>query len=73
MAGVSGGGPITHFDASDLDVRIAAEVKGFDPAVAMNPKMARRMSRFIHLGMAAGKEAIADAGLDFSDVDPRAA
>jgi 3-oxoacyl-[acyl-carrier-protein] synthase II len=70
VAGVSGGGPITHFDASDLDVRIAAEVKGFDPAVAMNPKMARRMSRFIHLGMAAAKEAVADAGLDFSDWSP---
>ncbi len=70
VAGVSGGGPITHFDASDLDVRIAAEVKDFDPAVAMNPKMARRMSRFIHLGMAAGKEAIADAGLDFSAWTP---
>ena len=67
VAGTSGGGPITHFDASDLDVRIAAEVKDFDPAVAMNPKMVKRMSRFIHLGMAAGKEAIEDAGLDFTD------
>ena len=70
VAGTSGGGPITHFDASDLEVRIAAEVKGFDPAVAMNPKMARRMSRFIHLAMAAGKEAVADSGLDFSDWSP---
>ncbi len=70
QAGVSGGGPITHFDASDLDVRIAAEVKGFDPATAMNPKMARRMSRFIHFGMAAGKEAVTDSGLDFSDWTP---
>ena len=70
VAGKSGGGPITTFDASDLDVRIAAEVKGFDPAVAMNPKMARRMSRFIHFGMAATKEALADAGLDFSDWAP---
>ncbi len=70
QAGVSGGGPITHFDASDLDVRIAAEVKGFDPATGMNPKMARRMSRFIHLGMAAGKEAVTDSGLDFSEWTP---
>ena len=69
-AGKSGGGPITHFDASDLDVRIAAEVKDFDPAVAMNPKMARRMSRFIHLAMAAGKEAVADAGLDVAAWSP---
>jgi 3-oxoacyl-[acyl-carrier-protein] synthase II len=70
VAGVSGGGPITHFDASDLEVRIAAEVKGFDPAAAMNPKMARRMSRFIHLGMAAGKEAVAASGLDLSSWSP---
>ncbi|CAN5644353.1 beta-ketoacyl-ACP synthase II [soil metagenome] len=70
VAGKSGGGPITHFDASDLEVRIAAEVKDFDPAVAMNPKMARRMSRFIHLAMAAGKEAVADADLDFTDWSP---
>jgi 3-oxoacyl-[acyl-carrier-protein] synthase II len=69
-AGKSGGGPITHFDASDLDVRIAAEVKDFDPASAMNPKMARRMSRFIHFAMAAGKEAVADAGLDFAAWTP---
>jgi 3-oxoacyl-[acyl-carrier-protein] synthase II len=70
VAGKSGGGPITHFDASDLEVRIAAEVKDFDPAAAMNPKMARRMSRFIHLGMAAAKEAVADARLDPSDWSP---
>jgi 3-oxoacyl-[acyl-carrier-protein] synthase II len=69
-AGKSGGGPITHFDASDLDVRIAAEVKDFDPARAMNPKMARRMSRFIHFAMAAGREAVADAGLDFAAWTP---
>jgi 3-oxoacyl-[acyl-carrier-protein] synthase II len=67
QAGKSGGGPITHFDASDLDVRIAAEVKDFDPATGMNPKMARRMSRFIHLGMAAGKEAVEDSGLKFEE------
>lgn len=67
--GVSGGGPITSFDASAFDVRIAAEVKGFDPTIAMDRKMARRMSRFIHFAMAAGKEAVADAGLDFSSWD----
>ncbi|HVM31390.1 MAG TPA: beta-ketoacyl-ACP synthase II [Candidatus Limnocylindrales bacterium] len=69
-AGVSGTGPITVFDASGFDVRIAAEVKDFDPTVAMDRKMARRMSRFIHFAMAAGKEAVADAGLDFGDMVP---
>ena len=70
VAGVSGAGPITSFDASDFDVRIAAEVKDFDPTQAMDRKMARRMSRFVHLAMAAGKEAVADAGLDFGDWSP---
>ena len=70
VAGVSGGGPITSFDASRFDVRIAAEVKGFDPTIAMDRKMARRMSRFIHLAMAASKEAVADAGLDFTEWSP---
>ncbi|MFL5678980.1 MAG: beta-ketoacyl-ACP synthase II [Chloroflexota bacterium] len=65
LAGVSGAGPITSFDATGFDVRIAAEVKDFDPTVAMDRKMARRMSRFIHFGVAAAKEAVEDSGLDF--------
>src|SRR4051794_7621197 len=56
---------IRGFDASGFEVRIAAEVIDFDPTVAMDAKMARRMTRFIHLGMAAGKEAVADSGIDF--------
>jgi 3-oxoacyl-[acyl-carrier-protein] synthase II len=67
---MSGAGPITHFDPTGFEVRIAAEVKGFDPATAMDRKMARRMSRFIQLAMAAGTEAVRDAGLDFSDWSP---
>ncbi len=68
--GVSGAGPITAFDASEFEVRIAAEVKDFRAADHMDPKMARRMSRFIHFAMAAGKQAIADAGLDFAAYTP---
>ncbi|MBI3748480.1 MAG: beta-ketoacyl-ACP synthase II [Chloroflexi bacterium] len=64
-AGVTGTRLITGFDTTNHEVKIAAEVLGFDPATVMDPKMARRMSRFIHLAMAAGKEAVADAGLDF--------
>jgi len=64
--GVSGVGPITHFDASDREVRIAAEVKDFDPNAAMDHKMARRMSRFIHFAVAAAKEAVTDSGIDFA-------
>ncbi len=70
VAGVNGGGPITSFDASRYEVRIAAEVKDFDPTTVMDRKMARRMSRFIHLAMAAGKEAVADSGLDFEAWSP---
>jgi 3-oxoacyl-[acyl-carrier-protein] synthase II len=68
--GVSGVGPITHFDPSDREVRIAAEVKDFDPGVAMDHKMARRMSRFIHFAMAAAKEAVQDSGIDFAAMTP---
>ena len=66
VAGKSGVSVITQFDPSGLDVRIAAEVKDFDPTVAMDRKMARRMSRFIHLAVAAASEAVNDAGIDFS-------
>jgi len=70
LAGRSGVSTITQFDPVGLDVRIAAEVKGFDPAVAMDRKMARRMSRFIHLALAATAEAVGDAGIDFSTYTP---
>jgi len=64
--GVSGVRRIASFDPSAFEVQIAAEVRGFDPAAAMDPKMARRMSRFVHFAMAAGKEAVAAAGVDFA-------
>lgn len=70
LAGVSGAGPITAFDATDFDVRIACEVKGFDASLHMDRKMVRRMTRFIHFAVAAANEAIADAGLDFPSWTP---
>jgi 3-oxoacyl-[acyl-carrier-protein] synthase II len=66
VAGVTGTRLIQGFDTTGFEVKIAAEVIGFDPTSAMDPKMARRMSRFIHLAMAAGKEAVADSGIDFA-------
>jgi 3-oxoacyl-[acyl-carrier-protein] synthase II len=66
VAGVTGTRTIQSFDATDFEVRIAAEVLGFDPTAAMDAKMARRMTRFIHFAMAAGKEAVADSGIDFA-------
>ena len=69
LAGVSGVSAITQFDPSGLDVRIAAEVKDFDPSIGMDRKMARRMSRFIHLAMAAAAEAVGESRLDFAAMD----
>lgn len=68
--GVTGTRRIRSFDATGYEVRIAAEVLDFDPARAMDPKMARRMSRFIHLAMAAGREAVASSGIDFAAMGP---
>ena len=63
LAGKSGIGPITRFDAKELPSRIAGEVKGFDPAKFMDKKEARRNDLFIQFGLAAAQLALQDAGL----------
>ena len=60
---------ITHFDATNFASRIAGEVKNFDPKTVMDPKDVKKADRFIHLGMAAAKEAMADSGLSEYDKD----
>ena len=73
--GRSGVGPITHFDASTFTTRIAAEVKGFDPAEHLKLKDLKRTSRATQLAVVAAREAVADAGLpeSLSDFDGIAA
>ena len=66
-AGVSGVDYITLFDASSLPVRIAAEVKGFDPTKFMDFKTARRFSRPAQFAVAASKMALEDAALTIND------
>ena len=67
LAGQSGVGLITHFDASTFNCKIAAEVKGFDIESYMSAKEARTMDTFIHFGIAAAAQAVADAGLPTGD------
>jgi 3-oxoacyl-[acyl-carrier-protein] synthase II len=64
LDGRSGVRPVESFDASDLPVRIAGEVQGFDAEALLGPKRARRSARFSQLAIAAAREAVADAELD---------
>ncbi|MFN2627402.1 MAG: beta-ketoacyl-ACP synthase II [Gaiellaceae bacterium] len=66
LAGNSGAGPITQFDASEFPVRFACEVKDFDPSMWIDHKQIRRMDRFAQLIVAAARQAEADSGLDLT-------
>jgi len=69
LAAKSGIGRITHFDPGLLSSQIAGEVKNFDVAAYLSPKEARRMDRFIHLGIAAGVQALKDSGLEVTEAN----
>jgi len=66
VAGECGIGEITIFDAEKFSVRIAGEVKDFDPLSVMDAKETKKADRFIQLGLKASAEAMADAGIDES-------
>ena len=70
LAGASGFGPTTSFDASAFESRFAAEVKGFDPAQYLTPKEIKRTERFVQFAIAAARQAIADATVRIDQEDP---
>ncbi|MEW6720287.1 MAG: beta-ketoacyl-ACP synthase II [Thermodesulfobacteriota bacterium] len=70
LAGKSGIGPITRFDAKEFSTTIAAEVKGFDPEAYIDKKEIKRMDPFIHYAMAAAQMAMDDSGFS---IDPASA
>ncbi len=63
IAGKSGAGPITQFDATKFKTKFACEVKGFDPVAVVGKKDARRMDRFTQFAVAVAKQALDDSGL----------
>ncbi len=66
----TGIGPITLFDAHDLPVRVAGEIKGFDATRYLDRKQVRRTSRTTHLAIASATMALQDAQLDVTQIDP---
>jgi 3-oxoacyl-[acyl-carrier-protein] synthase II len=71
IAGEAGGGPITHFDASDYPVTFACELKAFDPTLWIERKQARRMDRFSQMALSAARMAEADSGISVADEPDR--
>jgi 3-oxoacyl-[acyl-carrier-protein] synthase II len=70
LAGKSGAGEITHFDASEFSVRIACELPGFEVADYIDAREARKMDPCTHYGMAASQMAWKDAGFEDGEYDP---
>jgi 3-oxoacyl-[acyl-carrier-protein] synthase II len=69
LAGKSGAGMITHFDASKHKTRFAAEVKGFDPVALFGPRETRKMDRFTQFATAVAMEALEQSGLKIDEAN----
>ena len=69
LKGVSGIGPVTHFDATAYATRIAGQVRDFDPAQWIAQKEIKKMDPFIHYGIAAGTQALRDSGLEVTEAN----
>jgi 3-oxoacyl-[acyl-carrier-protein] synthase II len=69
IGGVNGIAPITHFDASEFPCTFAGEANDFNPTDFLVEKDARKMDRFMQLGLACGVEAIEDSGLEITDAN----
>ncbi len=69
VAGKSGAGPITLFDASKFKTQFACEVKGFDPLQYFDRKEVRKLDRYAQLAQVAADESVQDSGLDLETVD----
>jgi len=69
VAGVSGAGPITRFDASEYETRFACEVKDFSYEGVLDRKEAKRMDRFVQFAVVASHEAVRNASLDLGTLD----
>ena len=67
--GVCGIGPITHYDPAAQKVKLAAEVKGFDPESLLGRQESKRMGRFTQFAVAAAREALSDAGFSVEQAD----
>lgn len=69
-AGVCGIGPITRFDTTNFKVKLAGEVKNFDPETVIDRREAKKMARFTQMAVAAADEAVKDSGLSIEKDDP---
>jgi 3-oxoacyl-[acyl-carrier-protein] synthase II len=69
VAGKSGIGPVTAFDASQFSTRISGSVKNFDPGDYLSPRDIKKMDAFIHFGIAAGIQALEDSGIEVTEAN----